>query len=100
LGNIRIDNVLGADVRNLRDEDLGDIQDVILDQEGDLAYVLVGRGGFFGMGQDLVPVRWQDLRAVPDADTFVLDIEEPSLRRSCRGRRRPAGAGRPAACGL
>jgi hypothetical protein len=75
-GNIRIDNVLGADVRNLRDEDLGDIQDVILDQEGDLAYVLVGRGGFFGMGQDLVPVRWQDLRAVPDADTFVLDIEE------------------------
>jgi hypothetical protein len=75
-GNIRIDNVLGADVRNLRDEDLGDIKDVILDEEGGLAYVLVGRGGFFGMGQDLVPVRWQDLRAVPDADTFVLDVEE------------------------
>jgi hypothetical protein len=75
-GNIRIENVLGADVRNLRDDDLGDIKDVILDQEGDLAYVLVGRGGFFGVGEDLVPVRWQDLRAVPDADTFVLDIEE------------------------
>ena len=75
-GNIRIENVLGADVRNLRDDDLGDIKDVILDQEGDLAYVLVGRGGFFGVGEDLVPIRWQDLRAVPDADTFVLDIEE------------------------
>jgi hypothetical protein len=75
-GNIRIENVLGADVRNLRDQDLGDVEDVVLDEEGDLAYVLVGRGGFFGVGQDLVPVRWQDLRAVPDADTFVLDIEE------------------------
>jgi sporulation protein YlmC with PRC-barrel domain len=75
-GNIRIENVLGADVRNLRDQDLGDVEDVVLDVEGDLAYVLVGRGGFFGVGQDLVPVRWQDLRAVPDADTFVLDIEE------------------------
>jgi hypothetical protein len=74
--NVRVDNVLGADVRNLRDQDLGDIKDVILDENGDLTYVLVGRGGFFGIGQDLVPVRWQDLRSVPNADTFVLDIEE------------------------
>ena len=73
---IRIENVLGADVRNLRDQDLGDIKDVILDEDGDLTYVLVGRGGFFGIGQDFVPARWQDLRSVPNADTLVLDIEE------------------------
>ena len=81
-GNIRIENVLGADVRNLRDEDLGDIEDVILDQQGDLAYVLVGRGGFFGVGQDLVPVRWQDLRTVAGADTFVLDVEEQAFEQA------------------
>ena len=81
-GTIRIDNVLGADLRNLQDEDLGDIEDVVLDEQGDLSYVLVGRGGFFGLGQDLVPVRWQDLRAVPDADTFVLDVDEEALEQA------------------
>jgi sporulation protein YlmC with PRC-barrel domain len=79
---IRIENVLGADVRNLQDEDLGDIEDVVLDQEGDIAYVLVGRGGFFGVGQDLVPVRWQDLRAVPDLDAFVLEVDEQAFEQA------------------
>ena len=81
-GTIRIENVLGADVRNLQDEDLGDIQDVVLDDQGDLSYVLVGRGGFFGVGEDLVPVRWQDLRAVPDLDTFVLDVPEQAFEQA------------------
>ena len=81
-GTLRIENVLGADVRNLQDEDLGDIEDVILDDQGDLSYVLVGRGGFFGMGEDLVPVRWQDLRAVPDLDTFVLDVPEQAFEQA------------------
>lgn len=79
---IRIENVLGADVRNLQDEDLGDIEDVVLDQQGDIAYVLVGRGGFFGVGQDLVPVRWQDLRAVPDLDAFVLEVDEQAFEQA------------------
>jgi len=81
-GTIRIDNVLGADVRNLQDEDLGDIEDVVLDEQGNIAYVLIGRGGFFGIGQDLVALRWQDLRAVPNADTFVLDVDEEVLEQA------------------
>jgi hypothetical protein len=81
-GTIRIDNVLGSDLRNLQDEDLGDIEDVVLDEQGNLAYVLVGRGGFFGLGRDLVPVRWQDLRAVPGADTFVLNVDEETFEQA------------------
>jgi PRC-barrel domain len=81
-GRIRIENVLGADVRNFQDEDLGDIEDVVLDDQGDLSYVLVGRGGFFGLGEDLVPVRWQDLSAVPDLDTFVLDVPEQAFEQA------------------
>jgi hypothetical protein len=81
-GSIRIDNVLGADLRNLQDEDLGDIEDVVFDEQGDLSYVLVGRGGFLGIGQELVPVRWQDLRAAPDLDTFVLDVPEQAFEQA------------------
>ena len=75
-GTLRVDNIIGADVRNLKDEDLGDIDDVVLDDQGRVSYVLIGRGGFFGLGQDLVPVRWQDLQALPQMDTFVLDVPQ------------------------
>lgn len=86
-GAISLDNVIGADVRNLSDEDLGDIDDVVLGDDGSIEYVLLSRGGFFGLGEDLVPVRWEDLQAVPMLDTFVLDVPEnvveqaPSMER-------------------
>ena len=73
---ISIDSAVGADVRNLKDEHLGDIEDVVLSQDGTIEYVLLSRGGFFGLGQEYVPVSWQSLQAVPALDTFVLDVPE------------------------
>jgi len=73
-GAIRVENVVGADLRNLQDEDLGDIEDVMLDEQGEIAYALVGHSGFLGFGEELTAVRWEDLRAMPALDTFVLDV--------------------------
>lgn len=75
-GVVRIDDVIGADVRNMEDEDLGDIEDVVLGEDGSMEYVLISHGGFLGVGQDLVAMRWEDLQAVPQLDTFVLDVPE------------------------
>lgn len=67
--------LIGADLRNRQDERLGEITDVVLDPaDGRVAFVLVARGGFLGIGADLVAVRWQDLRATEDHETFVLDV--------------------------
>jgi sporulation protein YlmC with PRC-barrel domain len=72
---MRADVVIGADLRNTADEELGEIEDVVLDPaDRSVAYVLVSRGGFLGMGEELVAVRWQDLRATTDHEIFVLDV--------------------------
>ena len=81
-GALRVENILGADIRNLRDEDLGDIEDVVFDDRGRISYVLLSRGGFLGIGQDMVPVPWEDLRAIPELDTFVLDVQEEVLEQA------------------
>lgn len=75
-GVIRIDDVIGADIRNMEDEDLGDIDDVVLGDDGTPQYVLLSHGGFLGVGEDQAAVRWSDLQAVPQLDTFVLDVPE------------------------
>ena len=79
---VRIDNVIGADVRNYQDEDLGDIDDVIFDTDGQIAYVLVSYGGFLGIGQDLIAVPWQSLHANLAMDTFVLDVPQEAMEQA------------------
>lgn len=66
--------VTGADLRTPNDETLGEIEDVVLDAKRQtIAYVLVARGGFLGLGKELVAIRWNDLRATADHEIFVLD---------------------------
>lgn len=71
---MRANLVTGADLRTPDDEALGKIVDVVLDpQRQSIAYVLVSSGGFLGIGEELVAVRWTDLRATEDHEIFVLD---------------------------
>jgi len=79
---ISIDSAVGADVRNLKDEHLGDIEDVVVNQDGTIEYALLSRGGFFGLGAQYVPVSWESLKAVPALDTFVLDVPKDVIEQA------------------
>lgn len=78
---LRAEQIIGSDLRNMRDEDLGDIEDVVVGQDGNIRYVIVQSGGFLGIGEDEVPVPWSDLRvtAAPYQDTFVLDVSQQAF---------------------
>jgi sporulation protein YlmC with PRC-barrel domain len=81
----RVDELLGADLRNAQDEDLGDIADVVLDmQTGDVRYVIVSRGGFFGIGSEDVAVPWEHLRVAPAMSTFVLPVDQETMEQAPR----------------
>lgn len=86
---MRADVVIGADLRTPDDATLGEIEDVVLDpQRQTIAYVLVARGGFLGLGKELVAARWTDLRATDDHEIYVLDVSleafaaAPKVKRS------------------
>lgn len=79
----RVDDIMGADLRNVQDEDLGDVEDVVLDPStGDILYVAVSRGGFFGIGSELVAVPWDRLRVSPSMSTFVLPVDEAAIEQA------------------
>lgn len=80
---LRASDILGSDFRNLEDEDLGEIEDVILDGSGaNIAYLLVSTGGFLGLGDDLVAVPAGLVRATPSFNTIVLSIAPDDLGRA------------------
>lgn len=71
---MRADVVIGADIRTPEDTMLGEIEDIVLDPARQtIEYVLASRGGFLGLGEELVAVRWTDLRATADHEIYVLE---------------------------
>jgi sporulation protein YlmC with PRC-barrel domain len=75
-------NLIGATVYNAADESLGDINDILFNEDdGSIEAVIVGVGGFLGIGQKAVAVSFAELTETTDADgnlKLVLDttIEE------------------------
>ncbi|WP_417582773.1 PRC-barrel domain-containing protein [Pelagibacterium sp.] len=49
-------------------EEIGDVNDFVLDQNGEIGAVVVGVGGFLGIGQKSVAINWSDLELSQDMD--------------------------------
>jgi sporulation protein YlmC with PRC-barrel domain len=65
-GSWRASKFAGVDVYNNANEKIGDINDIILDQSGKVTGVVIGVGGFLGMGEHDVLVSFNDLKFVDE----------------------------------
>ncbi|HZJ11171.1 MAG TPA: PRC-barrel domain-containing protein [Methyloceanibacter sp.] len=54
-------NLVGQAVMNADNEPIGDINDIVTGEDGRVVAVLVGVGGFLGLGEKDVAVRYEDL---------------------------------------
>jgi sporulation protein YlmC with PRC-barrel domain len=81
-GMIRASKMVGMDVRDPSDKNLGDVEDVVVDDtSGRVAYVVLSFGGFLGMGDKLFAIPWHALRPdFKDADKVVLDVPKEKLQ--------------------
>ncbi|MFN2354964.1 MAG: PRC-barrel domain-containing protein [Desulfopila sp.] len=76
-----VNNIIGSTVRNMDGEELGTIEDIIVDIDtGQVMYAVMDFGGFLGIGGKLFPVNWQALAPLPSEGIFFLDIEKDKLK--------------------
>ena len=64
-------NLLGQSVVNSQDEIIGDINDLVTDESGKVIAVLVGSGGFLGIGEKDVALGFEDLRFARDENNNI-----------------------------
>jgi sporulation protein YlmC with PRC-barrel domain len=57
--------LIGRSVTNSAGESLGDINDVIIDEQGKVVAIIIGVGGFLGIGEKDIGVRYTDLQFEP-----------------------------------
>lgn len=63
-GQWRSSKLIGVNVYNNANEKLGEIEEIIIDKSGKVANVILGVGGFLGMGQHNVAVSMDKLKWV------------------------------------
>lgn len=75
------DTLMGNDVYNKQDEDLGDIKEIMLDvPAGRISYAVLSYGGVLGMGEKLFAVPWDALTLDTENKRFTLDVSKDRLK--------------------
>ncbi|MBX9792329.1 MAG: PRC-barrel domain-containing protein [Pirellulales bacterium] len=82
----RLSTLTGMQVRNPNGEELGKIEDYVVDMEtGRISYVALSFGGFLGIGDKLFAMPFSALTLQRDADEnyfFVLALSKQSLEKA------------------
>ena len=70
-------------VRNRDDEDLGCIEELMMNPEtGRVAYAILSFGGFLGFGGKLYAVPWSALELDPEERVFLLNADRETLEKA------------------
>ena len=72
--------IIGTSVKNLQDEKLGKVDNLLLDlAAGRIVAVIVSSGGFLGMGDELSAIPSSALKFTADRETLQLDTSKEQL---------------------
>ena len=79
---IRASKLVGATVKNAKGESIGEIHEVVLAGDGSTQGLVIDVGGFLGINERPVLVRWSDVTIQSDANGAVVvatDMEKTQL---------------------
>jgi len=76
---INADKMIGRTVVNPNNEKVGDVESVLIDKDGQARYVVIGVGGFLGMGEKDVAVRWEDLSFADNNEKIIINATKDQL---------------------
>lgn len=75
------DTMIGDPVRNRAGEDLGKIEELMVDiNSGRVNYAVLSFGGFLGLGSKLFAIPWQSLSLDTENKCFYLNVDKELLK--------------------
>ncbi len=79
-GDWRTSKIVGLNVYNNNNESIGSINDLLTDRSGNIKAVVIGVGGFLGVGEHLVAVAFDQVKFVdqPVASTTTSSTARPA----------------------
>lgn len=70
----------GDEVINVSGEDLGEVEEIMIDfASGRVAYAVLSFGGFMGMGDKLFAIPWEAMHLDQERECFQLNVDRETL---------------------
>jgi len=66
----RVSRIVGASVRNNQNDSVGEIEDLIMDRQGNVKAAIISVGGFLGIGERWVAVNYDSLNMMQDGNAW------------------------------
>ncbi|MDX1524064.1 MAG: PRC-barrel domain-containing protein [Anaerolineae bacterium] len=80
LHTLSASTISGDNVKNSQGEDLGHIEDLMIDlASGRVSYAVLSFGGFLGMGNKLFAIPWQAFSLDAENKEFILNVSKEKL---------------------
>jgi sporulation protein YlmC with PRC-barrel domain len=80
---VKSNEVIGVDVINPQNENLGSIYEIVLDKsQGTVAYAVMESGSFLGLGGKFIALPWKTLRYHPESAAFVINHSKDQIKNS------------------
>ena len=77
---VKATNIIGTKVVNRLNEDVGNVEDIVVDVlTGRIVYAVLSFGGFLGLGGKLYAVPWNALRYVEEMAVYVLNVNRDQI---------------------
>lgn len=74
------DTLIGNEVYNQAEEDLGEIKEIMLDTtDGTVRYAVLSFGGVLGIGDKLFAIPWKALTLDTENKRFILNVDKDRL---------------------
>src|SRR5688572_85644 len=78
-GDVRASHLLGAEVKRLTGDSVGQVQDLIVSADSDVRLAVVSVGGVLGVGGKTIALPFNELQVAPDGATLYLTLSEEEL---------------------
>jgi sporulation protein YlmC with PRC-barrel domain len=77
---LKASEVIGYSVQNLEGQELGTIEELVIDlQSGQVVYAALATGGFLGVGDKLFAIPWRAMKLMPEQQSFSVDVTKETL---------------------
>jgi sporulation protein YlmC with PRC-barrel domain len=73
-------NLIGRSVTNSKNETIGKVESVYLSSTGKVDSIIVGVGGFLGVGERYASLHWKDLQVSDNGEKVVLNMSKDQLK--------------------
>lgn len=71
--------LMDMEVQDQNQKKLGTVSDLFVSEDGKVEYLIISKGGMMGMGEDLIPIPWDQVQQMDQEEALTVNIDEQKL---------------------